>query len=325
MNKKKLLLEKLSDGKFYSGARLAGELGVSRTAIWKQIESLSGYGLDIYRVRGKGYCLARPLELFDIERIRSVLEPAVKEELGSTEVFFTTNSTNQQLMDRIGVSGFHCSVVLAEYQTAGRGRRGRQWLSPLGAGICFSIGWHFDSQPETITALSLAAGVSIVQTLHEYGIDQARLKWPNDLFCEGNKLGGILVETRSEMAGPCDIVLGIGINFSLPDSVGGSIPQPVTDVSSQLGQLPSRNLLAGALINSTVQMLKEFRAHGFTPFRELWRRFDCFSGKQATLSMPDRTVTGKVLGISGSGLLCMSIAGAVHEFASGDLNLRIKP
>ena len=318
-----MLLERLSDGMFHSGERLALELGISRTAVWKRIKTLTAYGLDVYRVRGRGYRLPRPLELLDIDKIRAVLAPEVKHEIDSIELLYMTDSTNRLLMDRIGVSGFHGSIALAEFQSAGRGRRGRHWLSPLGAGICLSAGWHFDAQPEAMPALSLAAGVAIVRSLHEQGLVKARLKWPNDIICAGKKLGGILLETRGEMAGPCDIVLGIGINYQLPEQAVSEIAQPVTDICSQQASPLSRNRLAGVVINSAVRMLKEFSVHGFAPFSEYWRQYDWYAGKQATLLMPDRSYTGKVLGVSGNGLLRMSIEGEIHQFANGELSLRI--
>ena len=323
VDKKKLLIDRLSDGNFHSGEHLAVELGVSRTAIWKQIQTLDGYGLDIFRVRGKGYCLSRPLELLRQTDIETAIEAANRRELKDIEIFFITDSTNGQLMNRVGLPGFHGSVALAEFQTAGRGRRGRHWFSPLGAGICLSVAWHFDSQPETMAALSLAAGVAVIRTLHAQGLVKARLKWPNDIICEGKKLGGILLETRGEMAGPCDVVLGIGVNYSLPEQIIRSIDQPVTDVYGCMDRPAKRNVLCGAIISDAVRMFREFNAGGFAAFIDQWRRYDWYAGKQATLFMHDRSYTGEVLGVTQNGMLQMSIRGKVHQFAGGELSLRM--
>ena len=298
-------------------------MGVSRTAIWKQIQTLSGYGLDIFRVRGKGYCLSRPLELLRETDIDNAIDAASRREIKRIELFFITDSTNRQLMNRAGSPGFHGGVAVAEYQTAGRGRRGRHWLSPLGAGICLSVAWHFDSQPETMAALSLAAGVAVVRSLHHHGLVDACLKWPNDIIVEGKKLGGILLETRGEMAGPCDVVLGIGLNYCLPEQVMQRIDQPVTDVYSSLDQPVTRNALCGAIIDQAVQMFREFGNRGFSAFIDQWRRYDGYAGKQATLYMQDRSYTGKVLGVSQHGLLQLAIRGKVHQFANGELSLRM--
>lgn len=323
MDKKKLLIDRLSDGNFHSGEQLAAELGVSRTAIWKQIQTLGGYGLDIFRVRGKGYCLSQPLELLRETDIETAIDAAIRREIRGIEIFFITDSTNGQLMSRVGLPGFHGSVAVAEFQTAGRGRRGRHWLSPLGAGICLSVAWHFDSQPETMAALSLAAGVAVVRSLHTQGLVNARLKWPNDIICDGKKLGGILLETRGEMAGPCDVVLGIGINYSLPEQAVRSIDQPVTDVYGNMERPVTRSDLCGVMISNAIRMFREFSTRGFTAFIDQWRQYDGYAGKQATLYIRDRSYTGKVLGVTQNGLLQISVGGRVKQFANGELSLRL--
>lgn len=323
VNKKQLLIDRLSDGNFHSGEVLAGELGVSRTAIWKQIQTLGGYGLDIFCVRGKGYCLSRPLELLRAADIETAIDAEARREIKGIEVFFITDTTNGQLMSRAGLPGFHGSAVVAEFQTAGRGRRGRHWLSPLGAGICLSVAWHFDTQPESMAALSLAAGVAVVRSLHEHGLVEARLKWPNDIICEGKKLGGILLETRGEMAGPCDVVMGIGVNYSLPEQAIRTIDQPVTDVYSSLPRPVTRNALCGTIVGNAVRMFREFSHGGFAAFIDQWRQYDGYAGKQATLYMHDRAYTGTVLGVTQNGLLQMSVREKVYQFANGELSLRM--
>ena len=323
VNKKQALIASLSDGKFHSGEALAADLGVSRTAVWKQMRGFAGYGLDVFRVRGRGYCLSTPLELFDDAAILSAVDAADRRAITGLEVFFSTDSTNGQLLQRVGRRGFHGSVAVAEFQSAGRGRRGRHWLSPLGAGICMSLAWRFDPQPETLTALPLAAGVAVMRALRELGLSEASLKWPNDIICNGSKLGGILLESRSEMAGPCDVVLGIGVNYRLPDSLAAALDQPVTDICRQLQSAPGRNLLCGRIISHALRMFREFARHGFAPFIEQWRRYDGFAGKQARLLLQDRSYTGKVLGVTDTGMLQMSIRGNTRQFANGELSLRM--
>lgn len=323
MNKKKQLIARLSDGKFHSGEDLAAELGISRSAAWKQIQTLDAYGLDVFRVRGKGYCLPRPLELLDEARIHPAIDPAHRRDISTMEVFFSTDSTNAQLMRKAGQPGFHGSIAVAEFQNAGRGRRGRHWLSPFGAGICLSIAWRYDPQPENLTALSLAAGVGVIRALHDVGLTGACLKWPNDIICDGRKLGGVLLESRGEMAGPCDVVLGIGVNYSLPDELIRTLDQPVTDISRQQGCGLQRNVLCGRIISHALHMFREFGARGFSPFIDQWRQYDWFAGKEARLVMQDRSYAGKVLGVTAGGLLRMSIRGKIRQFANGELSLRM--
>jgi len=287
------------------------------------MQNLSGYGLDVFRVRGKGYCLSRPLELLDEALIRSFIGGDIRRDISRMEIFFSTDSTNDQLMRRVGGPDFHGSIAMAEFQSAGRGRRGRHWRSPLGTGICLSVAWRFDPQPETLTALSLAAGVSVVNALHDLGLIEACLKWPNDIICAGRKLGGILLESRGEMAGPCDVVLGIGVNYKLSEQLVRDLDQPVTDICSQLPQPVTRNALSGRIISHALRMFREFGARGFPPFMDQWRQYDWFAGKEACLMMRDRSYTGRVLGVTGSGLLQMSIRGKIHQFANGELSLRM--
>ncbi|MBF8268590.1 MAG: BPL/LPL catalytic protein [Gammaproteobacteria bacterium] len=323
MNKKKALLEFLADGKFHSGTKLAQALGVSRMAVWKQVQSLRGYGLDIFSVKRKGYRLSQPMDLLDVTRIRQMLATAMQTRISTLEVAFVAESTNRYLMDKLPRENIHGHVVLAEYQSAGKGSKdNRTWVSPLGGGIYLSIGWHFDTYPNSFTALSLATGVAVAGALQQCGVEGLGLKWPNDIVSQGSKLGGILIESRGITTSHCDIVIGIGINVRIPEQVHALIGQPFTDISRLVRTLPSRNQLVAAIISATIGMLIEFDRHGFSRFIDEWRRLDLFVGKEASLVFPDRTLNGRVLGIENNGMLAMSINGRKHQFAGGELSLR---
>lgn len=323
MNKKRALLETLCDGKFHSGEVLAKSLGVSRMSVWKQVQVLRSYGLDIFSVKRKGYCLASPVELFEISRLRKSIGPETLGKITNLEISFQTVSTNMYLMDKLPHENIHGHVVIAEYQSAGKGSKdNRKWVSPLGAGLYMSIGWHFDTYPNSFTALSLSAGVAVTRALNKSGISGLSLKWPNDIISRDRKLGGILIESRGITKGHCDIVIGIGINIHLPSHVNTTINQPFTDLSSIKDELPPRNALAGAVIKETLNMLEEFRHHGFSGFINEWRSLDYFAGKNASLVFPDRVITGRVLGIDQNGMLSMSINGRKKQFAGGELSLR---
>ena len=323
MNKKKALLENLADGEFHSGALLAQALGVSRMAIWKQVQALRGYGLDIISIKRKGYRLAQPLDLLDAELIRQSLDATAGSRLVTLEIALIAESTNRYLMDKLPHENIHGHVLLAEYQSAGKGSKdNRTWVSPLGGGIYLSIGWHFDTYPSSFTALSLSTGVAVVRALQRCGIEGLGLKWPNDIVSQDCKLGGILIESRGITKGHCDIVIGIGINVRIPAQEHARIGQPYTDLSRMMTLLPPRNRLAAAIINSTFAMLTEFSRYGFVRFIDEWRQLDHYAGKDASLVFPDRTVTGRVLGIEDNGMLTMSINGRRRQFASGELSLR---
>lgn len=318
------IVKVLADGKFHSGAVLADLFGISRTAVWKQVRSLEKFDLDIFSVRGKGYRLSSALELLDAGLIESAVSRQWIDANGTIQVLFDTDSTNQRLMQRLVGGNAHADVVLAEYQSSGRGRRGAKWVSPFAAGISMSMGWHFDSPPDSLTALSLAAGVAVVAALQNNGITDACLKWPNDIICNGMKLGGILIESRGETAGPFDVIIGTGINVCLPEHVIHAIDQPVTDIARNSAGPFSRNKLAGTIISELTAMLEEFGRQGFAPFLERWRELDYFRNKDAVLVFPDKTVQGQVLGIDKNGLLVMSINGVRELFSNGELSLRMR-
>ena len=317
------MLEQLADGTFHSGEVLARSIGVSRMAVWKQIQALRSYGLDIFSVKRKGYRLSGPIELLEINRIEQAIDPAARPEIAALEVSLKTESTNRYLMDKLPHENIHGTVVLAEYQSAGKGSKDdRKWVSPLGGGIYMSIGWHFDAYPNSFTALSLSAGVAVARALRKRGVDGLSLKWPNDIIAGGGKLGGILIESRGITKGHCDIVIGIGVNFRLSAQVHEMIGQPYTDLSRLAVSPPSRNSVVGAIISETIIMLAEFNVHGFSRFIDEWRELDCFAGKDASLVFADRTLSGRVLGIENNGMLSMSINGRKRQFAGGELSLR---
>lgn len=313
----------LADGKFHSGATLAETFGLSRTAIWKQIRSLKSYGLDVFTVPGRGYRLTEPIDLLDRTAIFSALSDAWFKKHGTIEVYFETDSTNHRLMRRLTGADVHAQVLMAEFQTAGRGRRGTAWVSPFASGVMLSMGWRFESTPPAVAALSLAAGVSVADVLSQSAGLAARLKWPNDILCAGRKIGGILIESRGETTGPFTVVIGVGLNIALSDGVILAMNQQVTDVRRNSPRGITRNHLAAALISGLASMLREFDRYGFKPFINTWRELDYFQDKEADLVFADRRVRGTVKGIDDNGLLIMDLNGKRQSFSHGELSLRL--
>lgn len=325
VDRRDLLVSWLADGRFHSGEAMAQELGISRAAISKRIHALADLGLDIYAVRGRGYCLSQPLELLDPVQILSSVSPQSREVLTRLRVFPVVDSTNRFLLRELETGPVHASAVLAEYQASGKGRRGNRWVSPFGSGICLSIGWQFDAGPASINALSLAAGVVICRCLRRFGADTAALKWPNDIISEGKKLGGILIESRSESGGRSDVITGVGINVSPGDAVLAGIEQPVTSLSRITGDCVSRNALAADMVEELVTMLRTYQARGFSAFVEEWRRYDGLQGRHGQLFLPEETLSGLIMGIDDYGMLKMSIDGETRVFGGGELSLRAQP
>lgn len=321
MDKSFALLAALADGRPHSGASLAERLGVGRAAIWNRVKRLQELGVDIYAVRGKGYQLARGFEFLDEHAIRHALSPAAAARIRAITVSAVTDSTNQRLLDRIPNPGVHGHAWLAEYQTAGRGRRGDRWLAPPGSAVCLSLGWRFDAPPKDLSALSLVVGIAIADGLTRVGARGIGLKWPNDLLVRRQKLGGILIEMRSELGGPCSVVIGVGVNVALGDDVRARIDQPSTSLTDCCASVPARNLIAAALLSALVERLQAFSAGGFAPQAAAWRELDALAGHEVELTLPDRLVRGIARGVDAHGMLQIEHNGRLETFLSGHLRL----
>lgn len=319
------VLRLLADGDYHSGESLAARLGVSRTAIWKHIRALGQYGLEVQAAPGRGYRLGQAVELLDRVRIRRGLTPAARRLLGALEILTETDSTNQRLIESApGVRDFPARACLAEYQRAGRGRRGNRWVAPIGAGLCLSLLWRFDAPPLSLMGLSLAAGVVLVRALEAVGGRGCGLKWPNDLVYEGRKLGGILVEVRGEADGPCSVIIGVGVNVALPAAVLQQIDQPSTDLARILGQPPSRNELAAAVINGLCDMLPDCqRKAGLQRYFDIWRQYDALSGRTVLVRLArGECAEGQAQAIDADGALVVATAEGLRRFFAGDVSVR---
>ncbi len=321
---RKALLNLLADGGFHSGADLGKALGLSRTAVWAMIHELEGLGLELNAVSGKGYRLARPLELLSGTAIADELSTLATKYLAAIEIHDELDSTNSYLMAKAASGIPRGTVCLAEYQTAGRGRIGRSWQSPFGGNICLSLLWRFDEHA-AVSGLSLAVGVAVVRALHRLGLGNIGLKWPNDILWKGRKLGGVLLEVSGEAHGRCSVVIGIGINFHLPPSAGAAIDQDWVDLSQTSGGLlPSRNRLIALLLDELLQLLVDYPSQGLRASIEQWRQWHCYQGRKVVLHWGSKSILGKVAGVTDEGLLLLDCEeGGLREFASGDVRLRL--
>jgi BirA family biotin operon repressor/biotin-[acetyl-CoA-carboxylase] ligase len=316
-----LILKTLSDGSFHSGEALAQAGGVTRAAVWKAIQTLqSSYALDIHSVHGRGYRLAQPIELLDREAILKHLRDP--EQLIGLDIFLSVDSTNHYLMHAHAAEVLAPWVVLAEHQSAGRGRRGRVWQSPFAGNIYVSLLWSFAQSNANFAGLSLAMGVVVCRLLTHLGIDQLGLKWPNDVLCQGKKLCGILIEMRGETHGPYDAVIGIGINLTMPEATGREIDQPWIALDQVAPAMPSRNALAAQLIDAMLTTLPQFQAHGLQPFLDEWRHFDQYRDQPVVLHQGDNRLPGIERGIDDQGALLVEHNGKLQHYYSGEISLR---
>lgn len=319
---RKSILALLADGQFHSGADLSKSLGISRTAIWKQLNFLKALGLDFSAVSGKGYRLDKPLELLEREIILAILKPAVAKRLNNFYIHDSLTSTNTFLFEQTEPVG--AEVCLAEFQSAGKGRRGRQWVSPFGSNIYLSISWRYQQGPAAVSGLSLATGVAVVRALRRMAFNDVGLKWPNDVYWQQKKLGGILVEVRGDAEGPCTVVVGIGLNVDLSVDDAVDIDQPWVDLK-QINNIegPIRNQLVASILDELIPIMADFDETGITPFVDEWRTYDCMCDKLVTLSVGAQKITGIVRGINEQGLINLQqIDGNIVAYASGEVTFR---
>lgn len=322
------LLDLLADGQWHSGSALGEALTVSRAAIWKQVRALRSLGLEVMAERRRGYRLERPLDLLNAARIRGELAPATRAGIQFLEVLLVTASTNACLAAGPAPPLGQIRAVVAEYQTGGRGRRGRRWLSPPGHGVCMSIAWSFESAPRDLPALSLVAGVAVIGALKQLGISGVELKWPNDVMAAGGKVGGILVEVSGESGGPLRVIVGIGLNVRPVPGIatalreeGGSVPAAALD-DLVAGAGLDRSALVGMLINRLHESLVAFGDRGWPDVLPVWRQHDYLMGRSVVVTRGADTLSGIARGIADDGALLVEVDGRVSPIVAGDVTLR---
>jgi len=313
-----VLISALADGEFHSGQELAELLGLSRMAIWKQLRKLEGHGLTVESVRGRGYRIPGGIELLDGAAIRAGLSPAVLADITKLEVFDVMDSTNAYVAS-LGDKG--CGVVcLAERQTQGRGRRGRQWQSPFGRNLYLSLGWTFTGGATALEGLSLAVGVAVRRALSANG--QPLLKWPNDLLYNGRKLAGILIEMSGDPTGDCQVVIGVGVNIGMRGEARPEIDQPWADAREFTDD--SRNVLAARIINEVFLTTARFAERGFASFQEEWCQYDAWAGKPVYLTTPAARIEGIARGVTENGALRLEVNGEIQLVTGGEISLRLQ-
>lgn len=317
------LIACLADGAWHSGEELGGVLGVSRAAVWKQLQKLQALGLDVSSQKGRGYAIVGGLDLLREEAVLHELALLQQSRLQQLFIFPLLDSTNSFLL-REGVP--HAAACVAEVQTAGRGRRGRCWQSPFAQNIYFSLGWHFDGGIAALEGLSLAVGVVLADALERLGFLGVELKWPNDILINNEKLAGILIEISGDPNGNCQAVIGIGVNVAMSNSAATGIEQPWTDLSQLALQqnipLPTRNRLLAYLLDAVVELLADYERSGFAAYRRAWEARNAFAEKFAVLSSPASQLHGLVLGVNEQGALRLQTEQGEIICHGGELSLR---
>lgn len=274
----------LAEGRAVSGNALARQFGVTRAAIWKQIETLRASGAPIVARTGEGYRLNAPLDLLDAAAIQLIANKRLAQGICPIEVHWQIDSTNSILLRRAQAGDVQTIACFAEMQSAGRGRRGRGWHTPLGGGLAFSILRRFDSSMASMAGLSLVVGVGVVRALADLGFARPGLKWPNDVHVDDRKLAGILIELGGDALGPCHAVIGVGLNVRLDTQSGEPIDQPWIDLSCMTDSpLPSRNQIAADIVCRVLEVLDEFANNGFSSFADEFARYDVLHGRRISI------------------------------------------
>ena len=316
------ILHLLADGQFHSGEALAQHFKVTRATIWNAVKHAESLGVEVFSVRGRGYKLPQPIELLD--------ENSVLNAIGEQRAWFNlqildeVKSTNTYLMQNKNAS--HATCVAAHIQTHGKGRRGRAWVSQLGASLTFSLLWRFQCGAAALSGLSLAVGVALIRALNALGVDDVQLKWPNDVLIldenkQGKKLAGILIELQGDLEGPSVAVIGIGFNLNLPKKVLQSIDQPAIDLASL--KAIDQNILLGTLLKHLADVLSGFEAHGFIGLRDEWLGYHAYENKPVRMLLPNGTdVSGVVKGVAEDGILLVETALGLQRFSAGEISLR---
>lgn len=313
------LLKLLKDGRFHSGEALGAALGVSRSAVWKQLQHLEAeLNLPIHKVRGKGYQLASPLVFLSAEDI-ALHAPSLAWPVHISDSIDSTNAEALRLVDAGCAAPF---FVLAEQQTAGRGRRGRKWVSPFAQNVYYSLVLRIEAGLRQLEGLSLVVGLAVMQALRESGVRGAGLKWPNDVLVGQKKIAGILLELVGDPADICHVVLGIGINVNMQRA--DEVDQQWTSVQLETGFPVDRNALVAQLGLQLQSYLDQHRKGGFVALQEEWEQNHAWQGRPVSLIAGVNQVDGVVLGVDRQGALRLDVDGVEKIYSGGELSLRLR-
>jgi len=319
------VFQRLDDREFRSGEALAADLDVTRAAVWKAVEQLRELGVSLDAHTNKGYRLGAGVSPLSVERIQAALPLEVRSRIEALLVEWTIESTNTRLLEALPPSANAAAIVLAEHQTGGRGRRGRGWIAPPGGAICLSLAWQYPDMPADLSALSLVVGICAANALHEIGVPDAMLKWPNDLVSSRGKLGGILIEMRAESGGPVHVVVGIGLNVMLDDAARAAVKEmgnTADDIAGQRAPVPDRNVIVAALLARLVPALAGFPVHGFAPHVSDWHDNDALREREVRVENAGEITRGVARGIDAHGALLVETPAGVRRFVSGEVSVR---
>jgi len=323
---KEYLIKALANGDFVSGQDIAKELDISRAAISTNVKALVNMGLDVFSVTGKGYRLAKPLQLLSQQTILQIMADNRSKNSGQSppkiEVQSSIDSTNNYLMSRLSEPLAQGQVCLAEYQSAGRGRRGRQWISPFGSQVYLSMYWYLEQGLSAAMGLSLVSALAVSDAVLSVTGIQVQLKWPNDIYIDGVKLAGILIDLEGQALEPSHSVIGIGLNLNMPAQAAEKIDQRWTDLQSHSETDIDRNMLSAQLIYCLQARLIQYQSEGLASMLDEWHAHDIYINKRVKLLTGERVTKGVCKGINNQGALLLEVDGVIKPIYGGEVSLR---
>ncbi|MFP3868442.1 MAG: biotin--[acetyl-CoA-carboxylase] ligase [Desulfobacteraceae bacterium] len=303
---------------YVSGASLASRLGTSRTAVWKRLQRLKAAGYDIAGSPRRGYRLEAQPDLLLSAEINRDLE--TKYLRGPVYHFLSLDSTNDRAKQLARQGYPEGTLIVAETQTAGRGRLGRSWESPAGSGLYVSLILRPALPPMEMPKLTLTAAVAVVQALERAIGIAVGIKWPNDIIWQGKKLGGILTEMETDSDQMSHLVLGLGLNVN-----NHRFPPPLEAIATSLAQSGkpcSRLAILQAWLQALDRLYARFQARDFAPILELWRRATVSLGKTVTVRQGSETIMGLALDLTPEGaLLVQTTGGEIKPVFGGEVEL----
>ncbi len=319
------LLMLLADGQWRSSGWLAEQLSVDRVDLHEQVQRLSAYGIPL-ALKGEDYQLARSVELLNSASILAAFGEHATARMPQIEILFEVGSTNSWLLSSEPPPRGSMKVCLAELQTTGRGRQGRPWLAPFGGSIALSVSWNFGNFVRPLPCLSLSIGVAVARALRRVGAHGIALKWPNDIWFADRKIGGVLIELKTEPGGAVYVVIGVGINLWLDEAMRQAIEASgvsVASVADACRTPPLRNNVVGILLDEIFGVLEQFEREGFASLRLDWEALDALRGRTAQVLVGERIIEGMAMGIDAEGALLLEINGCCQKFLSGEVSLRL--
>ena len=308
-----------AEDEFVSGEAISDKLGLSRAAVWKHVNALRAQGYRIDAVPARGYRLVEiPDRVGELE-LRPLLNT---HDVGQVLHWFAEVGSTNDLAKQLAEEGAgHGETVVAECQTAGRGRRGRSWASPAGRNVYLSVVLRPDLPPARAPELTLLGSVAVCQAVRQAGVDAA-IKWPNDLLVRGRKVAGLLTEMAAELDQVQWVVLGVGVNVN---AEAADFPAEVRELATSLaierGEPVPRALFTAALLTALEEWLDRHADEGFTPVRAAWREMSDTLGREVRVRSGGADLVGVAEDVDESGALLVRTAQGLERVVSGDVEM----